>query len=182
MKNTIYAGLDFSLSCPAITIHEGSSWSVENCTFHYLTKIKKYQGAFPPLFGHIYDEYLFEMDRYSMLFGFVLNVLSEYKNVELSLEGYSYRSVGKVFEIGEATGILKWNLHERKIKPNVIAPTSIKKFATGKGNAQKDLMYKYFLKDTQFDLCKHLGSTDHTKSPISDIVDSYFICKYGFNQ
>ena len=54
----------------------------------------------------------------------------------------------------------------------------VKKGATGKGNADKDMMYEAFVKETKIDL-KKLFDTEKVGNPISDIVDSYFIQKVG---
>ena len=58
-------------------------------------------------------------------------------------------------------------------------PSVVKKGATGKGNADKDKMYEAFVKETKVDL-KKLFDTDKVGNPISDIVDSYFIQKVGY--
>ena len=62
---------------------------------------------------------------------------------------------------------------------SVFAPSTIKKFATGKGNANKELMYEAFVEETGDDLAK-LFEFDPYKgqSPVSDIIDSYYIAKY----
>ena len=57
-------------------------------------------------------------------------------------------------------------------------PSVVKKGATGKGNADKDMMYEAFVKETKIDL-KKLFDTEKVGNPISDIVDSYFIQKVG---
>ena len=60
----------------------------------------------------------------------------------------------------------------------LIAPTAIKKFATGKGNANKELMYESFLKETSRNLQEELVvKSEKIGNPTSDIVDSYYICK-----
>ena len=48
---------------------------------------------------------------------------------------------------------------------------------TGKGNADKDMMYEAFVKEIKIDL-KKLFDTEKVGN-ISDIVDSYFIQKVG---
>ena len=60
-----------------------------------------------------------------------------------------------------------------------IAPTVIKKFATGKGNAKKDMMLSNFITSTGCDVRQVLDYAGD--NPISDIVDSYFICEYGIH-
>lgn len=57
-----------------------------------------------------------------------------------ALEGYSYASVGKVFELGEVGGVIKCLLTERDIPYISIPPTTLKKFATGTGSADKEKM------------------------------------------
>ena len=49
-----------------------------------------------------------------------------------------------------------------------------------KVNADKDMMYKTFVKETKIDL-KKLFDTEKVGNPISDIVDSYFIQKVGYD-
>jgi len=60
-----------------------------------------------------------------------------------------------------------------------VAPTAIKKMATGKGNANKFLMLEKFteinieLKSSEW--IKKLTTEKHLLSPLTDIVDSFFI-------
>ena len=62
---------------------------------------------------------------------------------------------------------------------NIDYKSKVTKGATGKGNADKDKMYEAFLKETKIDL-KKLFDTEKVGNPISDIVDSYFIQKVGY--
>ena len=39
------AGVDYSLSSPAICVHEGEEWSYDNCTFYYYVIVS--QGTSP---------------------------------------------------------------------------------------------------------------------------------------
>jgi len=95
------------------------------------------------------------------------------------LEGYAYTAQGRVFNIAENTGILKYKLWQSRIPVEVVPPTTIKKTATGKGNSDKSKMYEQFMEDTSVPLME-LVSPDKTKisNPVCDIVDSYYICKY----
>ena len=71
---------------------------------------------------------------------------------------------------------------KQKIKFSTYPPTVVKKFATGKGNANKELMYESFVDEllTPTDL-KELLTPKAPKviNPISDLVDAYFIAKCG---
>ena len=89
---------------------------------------------------------------------------------------------GRVFNIAENTGILKYKLYQLGIPITVIPPTEAKKFATGKGNADKNAMYVSWLKETGTNI-KTLLTPNKTESvsPVSDVVDSYFLCKMLYN-
>ena len=102
------------------------------------------------------------------------------KNLKVFIEGYSYGSKGQaLFQIAENCGILKYKLLHRNISYDIIVPSVVKKGATGKGNADKDMMYEAFNKETKIDL-KKLFDTEKVGNPISDIADSYFIQKVGY--
>ncbi len=99
----------------------------------------------------------------------------------IGLEGYAMGAKGQVFNIGENTGILKhyiqviegWEL-------TTYAPSAVKKFATEKGNANKEKMYEHFIKETGLDLEKIFGfdiNPEKINGPISDVVDAYYIAK-----
>ena len=72
-------------------------------------------------------------------------------------------------------GLLKYKLYKNDYHYNLLAPAQVKKFATGKGNANKELMLEAFEKDTGANLKKF---ECNFTSPVSDIADSYFICKF----
>ena len=55
----------------------------------------------------------------------------------------------------------------------------VKKGATGKGNADKEMMYNAFVAETNIDL-KSILETDKVGNPVSYIADSYFIQKVGY--
>lgn len=56
------------------------------------------------------------------------------------LEGYAYGRPNQAHQVGELGGVIRMVLHEMHIPFIVVAPTALKKWATGKGNATKDAM------------------------------------------
>jgi len=58
----------------------------------------------------------------------------------------------------------------------------IKKYATDKGNANKELMVEAFERETKVDIREKCGIINKQWNPISDIVDSYYIAKFGFKE
>ena len=58
----------------------------------------------------------------------------------VAIEGYSYDSVGRLFDLGEGGGTIKLKLFDHGIPTVIVPPTSLKKFATGNGGASKKKM------------------------------------------
>lgn len=173
-----YVGIDYSLTSPCICIHQGETFGFDSCTFHFLTSVSKYEGKFGKnIIGHPYHNYSTDEDRYYGITKWVLNLLKD--NDKIMIEGYSMGSTGRVFNIAENAGLLKHYLWMSKYKFGVVPPTVVKKFATGKGNANKEKIQESFIQDTGVNIKDLLHMTEKQWNPSSDIVDSFYICKYG---
>ena len=180
----VVAGIDYSLTSPAITVFNGNEWDYKKCKFYYFTSKEKNLVTLDPFYGIIYSEYKSDLDRYNMLSDWALNIIIEHKVDQVFIEGYAFSaSAGRVFHIAENGGILKYKLWKQGIKTTLFAPSEIKKFATGKGNSNKENMCNQFLEETGIDVRKELNITNNNQwNPISDIVDSYYIAKCGFEK
>jgi len=135
--------------------------------------------------GEEHKEYTSPIERFTQISTWAINKFNtlEYnlKDIKVFIEGYSFGSKGRaVFQIAENCGILKYRLEYLNIPYETVVPSVVKKFATGKGNADKDTMYESFLEETKIDL-KKIFDTDKVGNPISDIVDSFYIAKTGNN-
>lgn len=83
------------------------------------------------------------------------------------IEGYSFASVGKVFDIAELSGIIKayiWSLQKPFIE---VPPNTLKKFVTGNGNADKNIMMTKAFK------------TYGIEFDDDNICDAFCLAKYG---
>jgi Holliday junction resolvasome RuvABC endonuclease subunit len=57
------------------------------------------------------------------------------------IEGYAYAAAGRaLFDLCELGGLIRWELHRRAVPWLVVPPTTLKKYATGKGQATKTEM------------------------------------------
>jgi len=84
------------------------------------------------------------------------------------IEGYAYSPhQGRSFSIGELGGIIKFMFYCNDISYLVVAPTTLKKFATGKGNAPKSEIAKEVWKRWSKEF-----KTEHE-------VDAFVLCKIG---
>ena len=187
-------GIDYSLSSPGVCVNTSEGeFDYEDCTFYFLTNTKKYDATFCRPFvtnvryiGTSHKPYTSEPERYSQIADWVVDIIKSYGDATtgvngikptIQIEDYSYGSTGRVFHIAENLGLLKYKLKmECGWDYTLLPPSVIKKFATDKGNANKELMLEAFEKDTGVNL-EVLFDTK-SKSPISDVADAYFICKY----
>lgn len=177
----IIAGIDYSLTSPAITVHTGTEWSVNNCKFYYLVHKEKNLVVSGQFYGDMYQEYLSDTHRYDNLSAWSSKILEANNVQQVYIEGYAFGAVGRVFQIAENTGLLKYNMWKRKIPFDIFPPSMIKKHATGKGNSPKEVLYESFIAETSVDIRKKLDIMNNKVwNPISDIVDSYYIAKLGF--
>ena len=190
-------GIDYSLSSPGICVNTSEEeFRYEDCKFYYLTNTKKYEGTFKEkmAFGTSAVEYIgtphrpynSEPERYNNIANWAIDIIKLYGDAKtginrikptIQIEDYSFGSTGRVFHIAENLGLLKYKLKiECGWDYTLIAPSVIKKFATDKGNANKEMMVHAFKEDTGVNLEELFKSS--AKSPISDVADAYFICKY----
>ena len=174
-------GIDYSLTSPAICVTK--DFKFENSQFYYLTNKKKYIGPMSKnIFGYEHQEYNTPIHRFSQISDWAFDTIKEtiHTPQKVFIEGYSFGSKGQaVFQIAENCGILKYRLQEMDIDYDTIVPSVVKKGATGKGNADKDLMYESFSKETNTDL-KKMFDVQKIGNPVSDIVDSFYIAKVGY--
>ena len=185
-KNKYVAGIDYSLTSPAICVAKviDNEIKFENCKFHFLKQNKSHKSLGEVFFAYDYPEYSDDIERFSKLASWTIECVRWFDDraSEIYLEDYAFAATGRVFHIAENMGILKKQLRETKFKYITIPPTVVKKHATGKGHANKELMYDTFLTESHVDLQSQLSpKSTKISNPVSDIVDSFYICKTGFH-
>jgi len=185
-ENQIYVGIDYSMNSPGLCVLHGKHIDL----YGFFNKYKGINGKSYELDDgriltlNIYsnvETFSSPIDRFDTLARKVLYALNkiELVNPVVYIEGYSMGSRGQVFHIAENTAVLKHYLYRCNMEPTEISPMSIKKFAAGSGKALKEDMHDAFVKETGLDLKDLL--TPHRKlgSPVTDLVDSFWIAKYA---
>ena len=191
MKQKKIAGIDYSLTSPAICIYTEEEndgyFDFDRCVLYYLSNNERQQqlatrSGLSNLKAELYPEWNCEEERHEKLASWAYRIVQGCS--EVYLEGYAFATSAQagVRSIAENTGLLKHKMWKNKVSFKSYPPTVIKKFATGKGNANKELMYDAFVGEllTPTNL-KELLTPRAKKviNPISDIVDAYFIAKCG---
>ena len=178
----IVAGVDFSISSPGVVVLVcGTNLDVLQCHYKGYTDVLKTKALDKNL--DFYKRATFDSDiqRFNFISNDITNYINSFRNEEelayVGIEGYAMGSTkGLVFNIAEATGMLKLKLWNDGYNMRIYDPNSIKKFATGKGNADKTVMGDFFIADESL----YKPQLDHLKnydSPKGDIVDAYWISK-----
>lgn len=87
-------------------------------------------------------------ERLNYILRKVLTACSTYDIKYTAIEGYAFLGSGRMTDLAELGGIIKFFLWSQKYPLDIYPPSAIKKFITGKGNVKKDLMllkvYKKF--------------------------------------
>lgn len=175
-------GIDYSLTSPAVCVFTGGKYSkflYEKCKFYFLTDTKKYaQNWDNQIFGQRFCDYHCESERYSTIADWAVEKCLGAQGI--ALEGYAYNAKGaSAFQLAENMGILKYKIFENSLPLDVVTPTEVKKFATDKGNSDKEQMHLAFTRETKVNLHNKITpDKSGVGNPVSDIVDSYFICRW----
>lgn len=173
-------GIDYSVTCPAVCSYTESAteWWV-----NYKLHGKPYRNI--PSVHWSPSTVSGDLPRFLELTQWVLDIVTTAAPICIVLEDYAFGASGRLTQLSENMGILKSRLYEQflHIPLHVIAPTTMKKFATGKGNATKDDVCAFFVQ--QEPRAAEWAKVCHPKakkitSPMADIADSYFLALYGY--
>ena len=189
---TRIAGIDYSLTSPAICVWKDTNdtrqFNFNMCDVYYLETAQRLKRATPHeilnLHADIYPEWETEEQRHDLLSDWAMGII---RGCQVYIEGYAFATSGKshVRSVAENSGLLKHKMYKAHQTVTSVPPTVIKKYATDKGNANKELMCDAFYEesDTPADLQKTLRpKSSKLTNPTTDIVDAYWICKYGWKK
>ncbi len=182
----ITIGIDYSYTSPAMCVHDGDTWSIDNCTFYVINDKKLLEKVSHPQFKFSkFKPYIHRIERFTDIANHFCSIIDRFPVKDIAIEGYSMNSKsGAVCDISENGGILRHTLYRLGYGYTDYAPTSIKKFATGKGNSKKESIYESFVEETGIDSWTLLFQPKAIKigNPLSDIVDAYYIAKKHFDE
>lgn len=179
MTHANVLGIDYSMSCPALCLTNGTThqWWV-----NYRLSGKPYVELPDVVWNASTTEG--DVPRYIELAEWAIAVVAVHHPTLIILEDYAFGAHGRITQLSENAGTLKVKLHEKfpHIPLRLVAPTTMKKFATGRGIATKDDIWAAFIKREP--LRESWAKQCHPKaskisSPVADIADSYFLAHYG---
>lgn len=112
--------------------------------------------------------------------GNIYRIIQELRSILLlhhpdvaAIEGVSFQSNGSVLDLCGLNYMVRMTLEEMGIKYYIVSPTQNKKYATGNGQAEKDVMISAWnkIEPTMRDVSKFIK--------IDDLADAYFLARYG---
>lgn len=101
----------------------------------------------------------------------VIKLANEYKPSKINIEGLAFASRGNATrDLAGLQMMIVCGLRKAGYDPKIIAPNTLKKHATGKGNADKEAMHTALPDDIK----QQFKDIKKTKG-LSDVVDAYWL-------
>jgi len=176
VSKRVIAGIDNSINSPGvIKFYCDEFYNVEKIDYLGFTDKKKYKNIKNILWlsKKEFNNNL-EQNEYSRRH--IIEFLNDVSHV--GIEDYAHGMVGRVTDLAECCGCLKYELFKQKIKIRVYNVFSIKKFALGKAKPDKELVIQQFIKDGFFDrIFEGISEVDLKNSPFNDIIDAFYITR-----
>lgn len=122
--------------------------------------------------GEVVENYAVQLkakgtERLALFRNHFQSITNEHHDVRAFIEGYAFGANNQREALGELGGIIRLTLYDEEINTIVIPPTMLKKFATGKGNADKIAMAVALEKQFQLEY------------PTSDQTDAFWLATFG---
>lgn len=172
-------GIDYSMNGPSICV---LGPSFKESLFYYASTKKKSVFTHKNFFGHqISKDYVNNIARYETLANWAVDAIGgcAIDTPKIAIEGYAFgASAGLLANIAENGGMLKYMIYKKwGLTPEIVSPSQLKKWWSGKGNAKKEDMAQALLEREGVDIRLEM-MLDTFESPVSDVVDSYALAKW----
>ena len=157
--------IDYTFTCSSKTLIKKAKDDGFLC--HYIESYDWYKKNISNN-PHSYTAYLAKKMYWFINRDIIHNLIGK-MDKSVCIEGYAYGASGQLTQIAEITGVIKKLLTDINCKIRIHDAKSIKMWATGNGNADKDAMLKA--------ACKFISIPDYIKKHTIayDIADSYFL-------
>jgi len=165
-------GCDPSINSSGIYMMELDDKTLDIIDQDYMgfTQVKK--NSSDKIYHYKKKDFKNNIDQYIWMINHIMSFINFPDYV--AIEGYAYAATGRVFEIGEFCGLIKYRIYRQGIKMRILEPTVVKLYATGKGNVDKIHMCDEYEKYNDGQI--NLDTLPQYKTK-EDIVDAYYICK-----
>ena len=180
----VYMGIDPSINCTGVCIYN----DIDNTHNYYMIVskcTKKMKEFVHPNVNIIEynkresnkgDYHIKEYNKSANIYDICIvirDIIQHHEPDLIQMEGVSYGSRGSaaLVDLAGLNFAIRMTLLSENIQYNILAPTTIKKFAVGNGSAEKDVMIASWKK-----LDRNISCIENIK--VDDLADSYFIAHY----
>lgn len=178
-------GIDPSINCTGVCIYN----DITNTHFYYMIagkctkKMKEFKNDHVQIIEYgknnsqSKDYTVKEVDKTLNVYNIctiVKDIIDHHEPDQIKMEGISYGSKGSA-ALADLAGLnfaIRLSILDKNVEFDIIAPTSVKKFAVGNGGVEKDVMIASWKK-----LDRNIAKITEIK--LDDLADSYFIAHYG---
>lgn len=183
-KDVTIIGIDPSINCTGVCVYD----SEKNLHKYVMIvskstkKMKAFQNDYVSIIdyekrdSHKGEYHIKEYHKSENIYDIcheLKTIIEQYRPDLIQMEGISYGSHGSsaLADLAGLNFAIRMMLIECGIDFNILAPTSIKKFAVGNGGAEKDVIIASWKK-----LDRNIS--DITNIKLDDLADSFFIAHY----
>lgn len=106
-------------------------------------------------------------ERYSQILESILAITEKHKIDLIVLEGYAFAAQGRIADLAELGGIIRYTLQHFGFKTIDVPPKTLKKWTSGNGNSDKQAMMKAVKERWQVDFDN------------DNACDAYALAQYG---
>lgn len=180
-----YIGLDLSINSTGICIYDNESKGTKyyiigskftrktlNSSQDIITFIKYSKTDIDKQSSYHIKEFYKTYNIYNIV-DEIEKIIKIYKPSIATIEGVSFQSNGSVIDLAGLNYMVRKILIDNNIGIYIVPPTQNKKFATGNGQAEKDVMISAWKK----------AEPKTEKIPgyikVDDLADAYFLARYG---
>ena len=181
----IVMGIDPSINCTGVCVYD----DVNETHYYYMIvakmtkKMQQFENEYVKIISYNKQEYSKDdyitkefkksMNVHSICY-YIRDIIQHHEPDLIQMEGISYGSKGSS-ALADLAGlnfaIRMTILDESELQFNILAPTTVKKFAVGNGSVEKDVMIESWKK-----IDKNIANIKDIK--LDDLADSFFIARY----
>ena len=184
----IVMGIDPSINCTGICIYDTITNNhiyymiVSKCTKkmkdfkHDTVTIKEYNKLDSNKGEYHIKEYNKAQNILDIVY-YIKDIMNWHEPDLVQMEGVSYGSTGSaaLVDLAGLNFSIRMMLIDEDVNFNILAPTTVKKFAVGNGAADKNVMVASWKM-----LDKNISDINDIK--VDDLADSFFIAHYNINK
>lgn len=172
-------GMDYSINSPGcVKFLVNEVLEITDISYIGFSSVKKIVALDKNIIYYHKNQFLNQFEKYYWFRDKCLEFMSLTEKSYVGIEDYAFGATGRVFSIAESTFAIKSQIYNSGAVLRTYPPTLIKKFSTGKGNANKRDMFVSFYGTPDTSLLQHLSEG----SPQEDLIDAYFVAKMLLNE